>query len=111
MHICHTINLYLRQHAPLSVHYMNNFPFKKFLSVQREVVISHWGNIAVEEVYEVMHAGAELQGGFSRLEFHKSLQRNYQERDNSVDLPMFQYLSGKIPSTAKDVYYRQVWKD
>ena len=31
--------------------------------------VSHWGNVAFEEFFEVHHAGAKLKGGFSRLEF------------------------------------------
>ncbi len=34
--------------------------------------MSHWGNIAVEEAYELENIGAQLEGGFSRVKYMQS---------------------------------------
>lgn len=83
--------------SPLIVHYLNNFPFAKFSSMQREVEVSHWGSVAVEEVYELKHAGAALKGGFSRFD--------YQMRRNAPS-PSFRGLIGHLPAQATNIYYR-----
>ena len=44
----------------LFVHSMNNKPFARFTSAIREVEISHWGNVAIEEIYELVHAGIHI---------------------------------------------------
>lgn len=51
------------------IHYENHFPFATITTCTKEIEVSHWGNIAVEEVYEMEHTGAKLKGGFSRLDF------------------------------------------
>ena len=57
--------------AKLRVHYVNNYPFATFTTAEREIEVSHWGNVAVEEVYDLTHTGAKLVGGFSRADFQK----------------------------------------
>jgi len=84
-------------YSPLMIHYLNNFPFAKFSTMQREVEVSHWGNVAVEEIYELKHAGAALKGGFSRFD--------YQMRRNAPS-PSFRGLVGRLPSQASNIYYR-----
>jgi oligosaccharyltransferase complex subunit alpha (ribophorin I) len=44
-------------YEPFTVHAMNNKPFARFTSAVREVEVSHWGNVAIEEIYELVHAG------------------------------------------------------
>lgn len=44
-------------YEPFTVHAMNNKPFARFTSATREVEVSHWGNVAIEEIYELVHAG------------------------------------------------------
>ena len=58
-------------YAKLHVHYVNNYPFATFKSAEREIEVSHWGNVAIEEVYDLVHTGAKLIGGFSRADFQK----------------------------------------
>jgi len=38
----------------------------------RLIEVSHWGNIAVEETYHVVHSGAVLKGSFSRYDYQRS---------------------------------------
>lgn len=41
-------------------------------SVEREIEVSHWGNVAVEEVIRARNSGTPLQGEFSRLDYYRS---------------------------------------
>ena len=34
--------------------------------------MSHWGNVAVEEVIRARNSGTPLQGEFSRLDYYRS---------------------------------------
>ncbi len=57
--------------SKLRVHFLNHYPFATFTNVEREIEVSHWGNVAVEELYDIAHTGAKLTGGFSRVDFNK----------------------------------------
>lgn len=48
------------------VHYVSNKPFSVAKELVREIEISHWGNVQITENYNLIHAGAELTGEFSR---------------------------------------------
>lgn len=65
----------------------------------REVEISHWGNIAVEEIYELLHAGARLVGGFSRIDYQMM-------RPGPGATPSFKTLVATLPAQASNIYYR-----
>jgi oligosaccharyltransferase complex subunit alpha (ribophorin I) len=82
----------------ISVHYQNNNPFVVVTKVDRLIEISHWGNIAVEENYDVRHDGARLKGEFSRLDYARN---PYMTSPSS-----FRTLTAKLPPTAADIYYR-----
>jgi oligosaccharyltransferase complex subunit alpha (ribophorin I) len=47
--------------SELSVHFENVKPFLT-ASIVTEVEVSHWGNVAVEETYQISHDGAKLRG-------------------------------------------------
>ncbi|XP_047985328.1 dolichyl-diphosphooligosaccharide--protein glycosyltransferase subunit 1 [Leguminivora glycinivorella] len=81
----------------LSIHYKNNSPFLTVRRVERLIEVSHWGNIAVEEVVEVEHTGALLKGPFSRYD--------YQQDHHSGPASVRSYKT-LLPASASDVYYR-----
>jgi len=83
--------------SPAMVHYTNNYPFAKFSTMSRELEVSHWGSIAVEEIYELQHAGAVLKGGFSRIEY---------QMQRAGSSPSFRSLSTMLPAQANSIYYR-----
>lgn len=56
------------------LHYENNSPFLSVTRLERTLEVSHWGNIAVEEVVDVVHTGAQLKGPFSRYEYQREAQ-------------------------------------
>ncbi|XP_063357764.1 dolichyl-diphosphooligosaccharide--protein glycosyltransferase subunit 1 [Cydia amplana] len=81
----------------LSIHYKNNSPFLTVRRVERLIEVSHWGNIAVEEVIEIEHTGAQLKGPFSRYDY----QQDHHSGPNSV-----RSYKTFLPASASDVYYR-----
>lgn len=54
------------------VHYENNAPFLTVTHMTRVIEVSHWGNIAVEESYDMVHTGAVLKGPFSRYDYQRN---------------------------------------
>lgn len=80
------------------IHSVNNKPFAKFSSMIKEVEVSHWGMVSVEEVYELKHAGAKLKGGFSRFD--------YQNNRKYLESPSFRTLRATLPREAANIYYR-----
>ncbi|CAN0277993.1 unnamed protein product [Pylaiella littoralis] len=83
----------------LRIHYVNHSPFAKVTSCLREIEVSNWGNIAVEEHYDLVHAGAKLKGGFSRMDY-----MGKKQVDSSN--PSFRRLQANLPAGASDIYYR-----
>lgn len=83
----------------IAIHYENNFPFVKIENLSRLLELSMWGNLAIEEQYVIKHAGAQLEGGFSRFD--------YQAGNPSMTSPSsFQSIVASIPYEATDIYYR-----
>ena len=64
-------------------------------NVMPDQQVSHWGNVAFEEFFEVQHAGAKLKGGFSRFDF--------QSKPAPTALRGF---VATLPGGAHDIYYR-----
>ncbi|KAJ7570060.1 hypothetical protein O6H91_01G105700 [Diphasiastrum complanatum] len=85
-------------HQPVTVHFENNQPFAVIKELQREIEISHWGNVYVTENYHLMHGGARHKGTFSRLD--------YQARPSASGVAAFNRLFAKLPPRAHSVYYR-----
>jgi oligosaccharyltransferase complex subunit alpha (ribophorin I) len=85
-------------YSKIRLHYQNNNPYVVVSKVERHVEISHWGNIAVEEQYDVKHGGAKFKGSFSRSDY---------ARNPAQSAPAsFRDLTAKLPLTAADVYFR-----
>lgn len=87
-------------YEPIKIHFLNNSPFMTANRILKEVEVSLWGNVAVEEIYSVEHSGAKLVGPFSRLD--------YDMKRNNDESPDWIKLEGEIPKVATDVYYRDV---
>lgn len=83
--------------SPLKIHSENNSPFIKATRSVRELEVSHWGNVAFESQYFLVHNGARLKGVFSRYDF----QRNPTAAKSAV-----RQLRQYLPAAASDIYYR-----
>ncbi|KAF6028879.1 RPN1 [Bugula neritina] len=81
--------------ADLQVHYENNTPFLAVTTMTRAIEVSHWGNIAVEETYDIRHTGAKLKGPFSRYDYQRQIAHSSIKSFKTV-----------LPASAADVYYR-----
>ena len=62
-----TKNLYL--------HYENNEPLVVMNYAKKSFEVSHWGNIAVTEEYQIENIGAKLIGEFGRIDYDESGRR------------------------------------
>ena len=51
------------------VHYENNSPFLVVEQLEREVEVSHWGNVAITDKIWLKHAGAQLKVTFPWMKF------------------------------------------
>jgi len=81
----------------MRIHFQNNKPFITITKMVKEIEISHWGNVAVEQTYLLQHDGANLKGQFSRFDY----QRNRNQAPAHIPV-MVEFL----PLDANDVYYR-----
>ena len=53
----------------LYIHYLNNKPLMVFNYATKTYQVSHWGNIAVTEEYQIENIGAKLIGEFGRIDY------------------------------------------
>lgn len=83
--------------SEMKIHYENNSPFLTVNEMTRWIEVSHWGNVAVEETYQMAHSGAGLKGHFSRYD--------YQRTPTYSAIKSFKTV---LPASARDVYYRDV---
>jgi len=82
----------------LRVHAASSAAFVTFTNVEREIEVSLWGNVAVEEFFTLKHTGAALRDGlFSRIDYMKGHVGN-----------SYRKLTGSLPAGARDVYYRDI---
>jgi len=83
--------------SDMKIHYENNSPFLTVDEMMRWIEVSHWGNVAIEETYQMTHTGADLKGHFSRYD--------YQRTPTHAAIKSFKTI---LPASARDVYYRDV---
>jgi oligosaccharyltransferase complex subunit alpha (ribophorin I) len=62
----------------------------------KEIEVSMWGRVSFEEVYDLLHTGATLTGGFSRFDYSVKGARG----------ASFHELRANLPRDAVNVYYR-----
>lgn len=84
-------------HDPMVIHCENNTPFLTVRNLQRQIEVSHWGNIAIEETIDLEHTGAVLKGSFSRYEYQR------ETGSGAASVKSFKTI---LPASATDAYYR-----
>ena len=57
----------------LYIHYLNNKPLMVFNYAIKTFQVSHWGNIAVTEEYQIENIGAKLIGEFGRIDYDEGV--------------------------------------
>jgi len=85
------------RYTELFLHFENNAPFITVTRMVKEYEVSHWGNVAVEEQYELQHDGAKLKGAFSRYDYQRS------GGNAPSHVPVLRQV---LPLSASDIYYR-----
>ncbi|KAJ1690550.1 hypothetical protein LUZ63_014705 [Rhynchospora breviuscula] len=85
-------------YSPVVVHFENNNSFAIASNFVQEIEISHWGNVQITEQYTLIHGGARLKNGFSRID--------YQARPSMSGASSFRTLVARLPPRAHSVYYR-----
>jgi oligosaccharyltransferase complex subunit alpha (ribophorin I) len=83
--------------SPFTVHFENNSPFLTITTLTKEIEVSHYGNVAVEETYEWVHTGARLAGEFSRYDY---------QRQPGGAASAIRIGRDILPPFAADIYYR-----
>jgi oligosaccharyltransferase complex subunit alpha (ribophorin I) len=63
----------------IRIHYKNHAPFMTITKLVKEIEVSMWGRVSVEEIYDLLHTGAKLKGGFSRFEYSSLLTKGCDE--------------------------------
>ena len=81
----------------LYIHYKNNKPLMVFNYAIKTFQVSHWGNIAVTEEYQIENIGAKLIGEFGRIDY---------DEGNTGGKNAFKELHAKLPLRAWGLWYR-----
>jgi len=53
------------------IHYRHNSPLPIFQDVKKTIEVSHWGNILVDEYYEIFNEAAGVKGEFGRVDYQQ----------------------------------------
>lgn len=79
------------------VHYKQNTPMPIFSEVKKTIEVSHWGNILVDEYYELFNEAAGIKGEFGRVD--------YQSWDHSRAQYAIKSLQTQLPRYVRGLYY------
>ncbi len=82
----------------LLIHYEFNHPIAVLNYAISSYEVSHWGNIAVEERYQIENIGAKLEGEFGRVD--------YDENGRFGGLNAIRDLRAKYPIKSYGLWYR-----
>ncbi|KAL4420813.1 hypothetical protein ABPG75_010469 [Micractinium tetrahymenae] len=82
----------------ITVHYENSHPFAHVMELEREIEVSHWGNVYFEERYSLRHAGARVVGEWSRFDV--------MTRPQEFARAGIPALAAVLPPGARSLYYR-----
>ena len=83
---------------PLYIHYEYNEPFMVMNYAHKNYQISHWGNIAVSEDYQLANIGALLEGEFGRVD--------YDDYGRYGGKTAMKYLVANLPIRSWGLWYR-----
>ena len=83
---------------PLRIHYEYNHPLTVFNYAHKIFEVSHWGNVAIEERYQIENVGAKLEGEFGRVD--------YDDRGRNGGKNALRKLRAKLPLRSNNLWYR-----
>ena len=79
------------------IHYKSSVPLPIFTEVKKTIEVSHWGNILVDEYYELFNQAAGIKGEFGRVD--------YQNWDPSRAPYAIKSLETDLPHYIRGLYY------
>ena len=82
----------------IKIHYINNNPYIIMNHASKTYQVSHWGNIAVAEDYQIENIGAKLDGEFGRIDYNQ-----YSDKGGKNALKKFKAI---LPLRAWGLWYR-----
>jgi oligosaccharyltransferase complex subunit alpha (ribophorin I) len=82
----------------IRLHYEYNEPIVVFNYAHRTYEVSHWGNIAVEDKYQIENIGALLEGEFGRVD--------YDEYGRNGGKNALRKLRARLPVKSFGLWYR-----
>ena len=88
------------ENDPIIVHIYHSKPLLIFESVEREIEISHYGNIFIKENYHLKNKAAQLDGEYDRNDYAKVLY------SDSVGTHIVKSIKTQLPRSTFDLYYR-----
>lgn len=79
----------------LTVMYTFPYPLPTFTEAKRDIFVSHWGSIAVDEYYNMFNGAAGIDGQFSRVDYMPHINPNHGANAiNNLGTDLPQYISG-----------------
>lgn len=82
------------------VHFEYNEPMPMFTEATMEIVVSHWGNIAIDEYFVLKNEAAKIKGEYSRADYYQVSEHGYSGGDTSI-----KSLHTTYPRHIHDLYY------
>lgn len=76
------------------IHYKFNSPLPIFTEVRKTIEVSHWGNILVDEYYEMFNEAAGIKGEFGRVDYNKYDPSRAKSAIKSLVTSLPQYIRG-----------------
>ena len=75
--------------------YTYPYPLPYFKKATRDIFVSHWGSIAVDEYFDIFNEAAGINGQFSRVDYMPHINPNHgQNAINSLGTLLPQYIHG-----------------
>lgn len=76
------------------LHYKANHPLSIFTDVKKTIEVSHWGNILVDEYYELFNEAAGIKGEFGRVDYQSWDPNRAQYAIKSLETSLPRYIRG-----------------
>jgi oligosaccharyltransferase complex subunit alpha (ribophorin I) len=76
------------------IHYRHNKPLPIFQEVRKTIEVSHWGNILVDEYYEIFNEAAGVKGEFGRVDYNTWDSQRAQYAVKSLQTSLPRYIRG-----------------
>lgn len=79
----------------VEISYTYPYPLPVFTEAKRDIFVSHWGSIAIDEYFNMFNEAAGIDGQFSRVDYMPHVNpNNGQNAINSIGTLLPQYIHG-----------------